>query len=201
MKYLEIFFEGIHDPYVKKAFFLVGTPGSGKTFIRKKIFPFGVKPVDIDIIFEHLLKIEKNVKMLKNVDYESEEYKKIYEKSRKLVEKLLNLYVKNNLGIILDGTGRNIELIKSTKEMLENIGYETFLIYVYTDLETSLKRNAERSRQLDPSVVKRIHEQVTKLIPQYIKLFDKNNILVVDNSDENVDLEKYSKIIQSWLKK
>jgi adenylate kinase family enzyme len=193
-------FEGRYDPHIRKAFFLIGSPGSGKTFVRKKIFPYGVKPVDIDIIFEHLVKIKKNVKEMKNIDYKSPEYNEIYQRAKELIEKLLNLYAKNNLGIVLDGTGRNVSLIRSTKEMLEKLGYKTYLVYVFTTLDVAMQRNQQRDRSIRPDILKSIYESVIRSISDYVKLFGKENILVINNNNsEEVDWQKYIKTINKWL--
>ena len=49
--------EGLYDPGIFKAFFLAGGPGSGKTFVTKKITGgLGLKNVNSDTAFEVALK-------------------------------------------------------------------------------------------------------------------------------------------------
>ena len=56
MKINEIM-EGPYDPYRYKAIFFAGSPGSGKTYVARKLAGSfqGLKQVNMDIIFKHLM--------------------------------------------------------------------------------------------------------------------------------------------------
>ena len=44
----------------------------------------------------------------------------------------------------MDGTGKDYEKIVRMSEKLKSFGYETLMVFVNTDLETALARNAKR---------------------------------------------------------
>ena len=50
--------EAVNDPYIFKAVFLAGGPGSGKSFINKNLMTQfgGMKTINSDIAFEALMK-------------------------------------------------------------------------------------------------------------------------------------------------
>ena len=51
--------EGPNDPHIFKAIFLAGGPGSGKTFVQKKLLSStGLKPVNSDDMYEYLMKAQ-----------------------------------------------------------------------------------------------------------------------------------------------
>jgi len=48
--------ESINDKIKFKAFFLMGGPGAGKSFISNIMFPESVKTISSDYVFEYILK-------------------------------------------------------------------------------------------------------------------------------------------------
>lgn len=196
---VEHLLEGKYDPYRLKAFFLAGGPGSGKSYVRQKLFPLGVKTVDIDVFFEYLTRVKKGLDKLANVDYTSPEFKEIYERSKQLLKKLVDLYIKNSLGIVFDTTGRKFETVKRMKDTLEKFGYDTYMIYVYTDLEKAKERNKQRRRSLDEKIVEELHREALKNIPKYKEMF-KGRFMIIDNTEDNADLSQYQRKIEKWLK-
>ena len=56
-----------------------------------------------------------------------------------------------DLGIIIDGTGKDIGKIGRQKKLLDQLGYETMMIFVNTSLEVAQQRNKERRRTLPES--------------------------------------------------
>ena len=50
----------------------------------------------------------------------------------------------------MDGTGKDYEKIVRMSEKLNPSGYETLMVFVNTDLETALARNAKRDPTLIP---------------------------------------------------
>ena len=50
-----------------------------------------------------------------------------------------DIYMKGRLGLVIDGTGKDVnKIIKQAKE-LQDLGYDTKMILVNTDLETAVK--------------------------------------------------------------
>jgi hypothetical protein len=60
------------------------------------------------------------------------------------LKKKLSLHGRN--GIIINGTGDDHHKIKAMKDHLESMGYQTHMIFVHTDNETSRKRNVMRGK-------------------------------------------------------
>ena len=69
---------------------------------------------------------------------------------------------------ILDGTAASFKKTSELKQQLEEAGYKVMMLYVYTDLERSLKLNQDRfeksggeDRSLPPAIVMRTWKGVT----------------------------------------
>jgi thymidylate kinase len=86
--------------------------------------------------------------------------------------------------MIIDGTGDDYNKISAEKKELEEIGYDTFMIFVNTTLEVALKRNENRDRVLPRSIVEASHREVTKNIGGFQGLFGGSNFLIVDNNQD-----------------
>ena len=61
--------------------------------------------------------------------------------------------------MIIDGTGDDFNKISREKKQLEEIGYETYMIFVNTSLEVALERNENRDRVLPRSIVEEITQR------------------------------------------
>jgi len=121
--------EGVYDPGIFKAFFLAGGPGSGKTFVTQSAFGgTGLKLVNSDNAFERGLK--KANLSLKMPD--SEEYFRniIRQRAKTTAGNMLDTYVQGRLGLIIDATGRDKDLVQRQVAMLRNIGYDCYMIFV-----------------------------------------------------------------------
>ena len=69
-------------------------------------------------------------------------------KAKKLTGKKQERYIKGRLGLVIDGTGKDPENIQGASEKLKEIGYDVAMIFVNTDLDTAIKRDAMRSRTI-----------------------------------------------------
>ena len=56
--------------------------------------------------------------------------------------------------MIIDGTGDDYDKIKKKKEMLEDMGYDTAMLFVDTTLPIALMRNNQRPRRLKEHIVR-----------------------------------------------
>ena len=136
--------EGPHDPYQYKAIFFAGSPGSGKTYIARKLAGAfqGLKQVNMDSVFKHLMTQKKL--SWKMPPEEEPEREKQRQRSKELVAKQQQQYAEGGLGLLIDSTGRIYGTVEKIKNELENQGYQTTMIFVNTDLETALRRNKQR---------------------------------------------------------
>ena len=196
--------EGVNDPAIFKAIFLAGGPGSGKTFVvGKTALPsLGFKIVNSDNAFETAL--EKAGLEMDAATIFSKQGQAIRTRSKELTGKQMNLYVAGRLGLVIDGTGKDFEKISRQKKILEDIGYETTMIFVNTDLETALARNNMRARSLPDNQVTKMWQGVQKNLGKFQSIFGRGGITIVDNSQSS-DVEKAAmrahKNISQWAKR
>ena len=105
--------------------------------------------------------------------------------------------INGRLGLVIDGTGKDIGKIRNQKTMLETMGYETALVFVNTDLETAMSRNNNRPRQLPDDQVKKMWNEVQNNLGGFQRMFGQN-MIIVDNSDgintDSVLLQAYRNV-------
>ena len=192
--------EGVYDPNIFKAIFLAGGPGSGKSFVvRRTTGGSGLKVVNSDDVFEKYLKdAGLSLKMPKS---EEEPRDKIRDTAKRVTASRQANYIEGRLGIIIDGTGRESEKILYQKRQLEELGYDTYMIFVNTSLDTALQRNAVRSRSVPPSIVTKSWKDVQSNIGLFSNSF-RAGMIIVDNNDAGEDIFKEVwKRVGSLLKK
>jgi len=216
--------EGINDTAIFKAVFLAGGPGSGKSFIgtEKKgksptvgadpkqfmgggqlgLINLGLRVVNPDPAYEKLLKAA-GLDPKSSDDIWSDEGQDIRVKASALTAKQKAHYVNERLGIIIDGTGKDVNKIIGQKKLLDDAGYETAMIYVNTNLETAIARDAKRDRTLGAKAVTKMWDAVQKNVKKYKSIFG-SSMYIIDNSDGSNWLEasqKAHKKIEKWVRK
>ena len=196
------FLEGPHDPYTHKAIFFAGSPGSGKTYVARKLAGTfqGLKQVNMDSIFKHLM-TQKNLSW-KMPDKEKPEREIQRQRSKELVAKQQQSYTESGLGLLIDSTGRIYETIERIKQGLEDKGYATTMVFVNADLDTALQRNRERERTLPDDLIHKNYEIIEQNLGRFQRLFD--DVLIINNSasaQEQLpdELEKLEKNIRKFL--
>ena len=204
-KFNEFLFESINDKGIFHCVILAGGPGSGKSFVSKKMFsgsPF--KVVNSDIFFEFLLQKE-NLPFVMHP-----EIPEIYDKqmSKRQKAKMMNnskihQYVNSLLPIVIDGTGAKLKKIEMIKNNLEKIGYDTYMVFVNTSLEVALERNSKRKRIVAPDIVKNLWYRVQQNIGQFQSMFQQNNFFLVDNTEilEGKELKKFELMLTRKMMK
>lgn len=197
--------EGVNDPGILKAFFMAGGPGSGKSFVATEIFGFpreavgsvsyrtGLKLVNNDNAFEAGLK-KYGLSAGELAKYAKDEEKwaevmKIRDKAKGLTRKLQDNYIAGRLGQVIDGTGKNFNKIRGHREMYQDFGYDTYMVFVNTSLEIALERNRTRERRLPDAIVEKMWKEVQDNLGKFSRLFGKLNMIIVDNSSYD-DSEK-----------
>ena len=90
--------------------------------------------------------------------------------------------VKENTDIplIVGGGIRSVDTARE-KARAEELGYDTFMIFVDTSLPVALERNAKRERVLPEKAVKDLWQQVQDNKDRYEALFG-DNFVIVDNT-------------------
>ena len=173
--------EGRFDPYQNKAIFFAGVPGAGKTFIARRLASifYGLKQVNPDAAFKYLLR-NKNLSL--KMPPEEETPREIErQRSKQIVGKQQQMYQQENLGMLIDTTGRSLARVVDTKEELEEQGYDTAMIYVDADIETSVKRNRARERSIPEKVLMQNFGAVKANVPRFEELFG-DRLFKIDNS-------------------
>jgi len=218
IKLMDLLNEGVFDKGIFKAVFLAGGPGSGKSYVVSQLFGIpqkvnvsvsGLKSVNSDTEFEYLLKKTGiNPKDLAKIEKQqpelfakltSDDPKSVRSKAKKLTDFRKKGYMKGKLGMIIDGTGHNVEKIEKQKKALGLQGYDTYMVFVNTTLDVALERNSKRSRVLPEKIVTQSWNDVQKNIGRFQQLFGRD-FVVVDNSD-TLDEKQAAKKFGMYVKK
>jgi adenylate kinase family enzyme len=190
-----------------KAIILAGAPGSGKGTILKDLNLSKFKILNIDDTIAALSKQDQFTLDQKTADAEnrSKFMSAMQTATKQLKNQDLPQTILNKESFILDGTSSSSNQTLKLKSQLEEAGYEVMMLYVYTDLETSLKRNEERfeksggeDRSLLPGAVLGTWLMVAKNFPLYQQLFG-NNFVSVSNTGNNETLKDIEQIIQKYV--
>jgi len=196
--------EGYYDPGILKAFFMAGGPGSGKSFVATELFDFpkgaqssvsyatGLKLVNSDNQFE---------KMLKDAGYDGgklhqyaqdeetwAEIMGLRNKAKGTTKRMQDNYITGRLGQVIDGTGKDFNKIKGHRQLYQDLGYDTYMIFVNTSLEVALERNQMRERKLGDDMVKLMWQEVQNNLGKFQKIFGVGKMLIVDNSSTDGEL-------------
>ena len=191
-----------------KAIILAGAPGAGKGYILRGLDLSGLTTYNLDLDFVPLLKKAGVSLDLKNATPEerSEAAKLMRQAASKLKDEDLPKAIANRESFILDGTAASSRATLKLKDELENAGYEVFMLYVYTDLERSLKQNQDRfdksggeDRSLAPAIVMRTWNDVTQNYDVY-KGACGDNFVSVSNLLKDEKLDNLEDIVDKYLK-
>ena len=181
MKTFQDMQEGVYDPNIFKAIFLAGGPGSGKSYVvRKTTGGLGMKIVNSDDIYEKMLKdagLEPTPE-----DIFSDKGQEIRVRAKKVTKRMQGNFLTGRLGVIIDGTGKDFEKIKGHRKLYQDLGYDTYMVFVNTSLEVALERNRMRERRLDDKMVEKMWSEVQNNLGKFQKLFGPDRMLIVDNS-------------------
>ena len=175
--------EGVYDPGIFKAIFLMGGPGSGKSTVVDGLGlkALGLKLVNTDKSFETGLKKAGQTLDLKLVPAEVRD--PIRKKAKRQTTRMMDRYIDGRLGLIFDTTSANSSKIKAYKNMLDRLGYESKMVYVSTSLDNALKRNQMRPRKLPDEIVNKDWQNSQKNIALMKKLFGKDFVQVTNDDD------------------
>jgi adenylate kinase family enzyme len=188
-----------------KAVILAGAPGAGKGYVLRGLDLGGLKTMNVDDKYIANLK-QANVSLdLKNsTPEERSEAAKAMATAVKDFKVDIKDTIEGKESFILDGTAASVKQTTQLKSELEEAGYDTFMLYVYTDLERSLSQNQDRyvksggeDRSLAPAIVMRTWKSVTDNLPKYEELFGNNFVAVANTLDDR--MQDIDKIIKKYL--
>ena len=227
LKLMDLLSEGVNDKGVLKAVFMAGGPGSGKSYVASQLFGIpkkinltisGLKTVNSDTEFEHLLKKygfetvgggldidlwpDEVFDMIAGGDEDSVNMT-VRKKAKLLTKARKEQYMNGRLGMIIDGTGHNYSKLSKEKQQLEELGYDTYMVFVNTSLEVALKRNEERHRSLPEDILEQSWKDVQNNLGKFQGLFG-SNFAVVDNSkflSEKDAQKKFGMITKKYIDK
>ena len=189
------------------AILLAGAPGAGKGSVLRDLDLSGLKTLNLDDTIAALAKTDGFTLNQKAADAEdrSKFMKAMAQATKKLKGEQIPQAIANKESFILDGTSasknQTIKLVNELKEA----GYEVMMLYVYTDLETSLKRNQERfeksggeDRSLLPGSVLSAWKGVTQNFEDYQNLFG-DNFVSVANTGDSETMKDIENILKTYV--
>ncbi len=179
--------EGVYDLNIFKAVFMAGGPGSGKTHIADRTAGgLGLKAINQDDPFEIYLK--QAGLSLKMPDSETAERDPLRARAKRVTASKKGHAIEGRLGIIIDGTGHEYGKVAKQAAILNQIGYETSMVFVNTSLEVALYRNEKRPRSVQPNIVKQSWQDVQNNMGKFQQYFGPANFFIVDNNGFEEDM-------------
>jgi len=184
--------------------FMAGCPGAGKSYVAKLLFGgSGLKVVNTDQALEYLMAKHGLDPTMPDSEREERDIQRRHAKQLTGVRQ--QNYVDGRLGLIIDGTGKDDGKIQNAKKELEDLGYETKMVFVDTNLETAQERNMERpERSVDPEKLSEIFTTCRRVGGKLRRIFNfKEDFHVINNSkDPGVIPDKIEETyasMQRWL--
>ena len=221
LKLMDLLTEGVYDKGIFKAVFMAGGPGSGKSFMAQNIFGIpekanvsvsGLRVVNSDKQFMYMLR-KYGFDPTELAQYPDDVFKELgapmkaggtglrdVAQELRVIEK--QGYMSGKQGMIIDSTGSNFQKVKKHKKELEDAGYDTYMVFVMTELETALKRNTMRAekgeRELPEKLVAKSWKDTRKNMGGLKALFGKNFALV--HNDKHLDDKQARHVFSNLVK-
>jgi nicotinamide mononucleotide adenylyltransferase len=182
----ELVVEGVHDKSIFKAVFLAGGPGSGKDYVLDNTLSgHGLTEINSDKALEFLMDKKGLDKTMPAGEQGERDI--VRGKAKNMTELRQRLSLLGRNGLIINGTGDDVEKIAKIKERLEEIGYDTHMVAVNTADEVSKQRNIERGtrggRTVPEEIRKKKWDSVQAARPQFAEMFGQN-YTEFDNSED-----------------
>ena len=138
MKTFQQLQEGVYDPNIFKAIWQVGT--SGKSYVQRRTTGgLGMKLINSDDIYEKMLK-DAGLETTPE-DIYSDQGQEIRGRAKATTKRMQGNFLEGRLGLIIDGTGKDYDKIATQVAGLKNLGYDCYMIFVNTSLDTAQERN------------------------------------------------------------
>ena len=127
---------------------MMGGPGSGKSYQRKKLFGDEYDLLDCDTI------------KASHPDYDPKNPGALHTWSAQELVKLFHSTIGAQRDFIYDGTGGNAEKYVYLIQLAQSVGYHVTICYVRCPLTIALRRNAERERVVDEAMLRDKHSVI-----------------------------------------
>ena len=139
----EVFVDGRYDPNIFKAIFVVGASDASKSYMIDKLAltSNGLKLLETVAAFTVVLKKITDTLNLAHINYSVDVIGPVSKKVKDINYRSLDRFVEGRMGLILSGTASDISTIKKHYTQLKEVGYDQYVIFVNTNLETTLKLN------------------------------------------------------------
>ena len=187
----EVFAAGRYDPNIFKAIFIVGASEASKSYMidQLALTSYGLKLVDTDAAFTDVLKKITDTLNLAHINDAVEVIGPVSKKIKDITYRSLDRYVEGRMGLIISGTASDISTIKKHYSQLKEVGYDQYVIFVNTNLETTLKLNISNEALTIPEDIATIkwHRHSSQM-GMLFSVFG-NKYGIIDNS-EGVDITK-----------
>lgn len=188
---------GLHESVDRglfKAIFVTGGPGSGKdVVIREAIAENRVVELNHVQAFDYLM--DKQKLSEKSNDFRRES-------------------IRNRRPLIINGPADACNELLVVKEELEELGYQTMMVFVNTTNESSIERNSKLSRMMAESVRYDKWSQAQNYKTKYLSVFEQ--FILIDNSkslsyieeditttyqciNQFLDKKNYNEVSLNWL--
>ena len=221
IKLMDLLLEGVDDPGILKCVFLAGGPGSGKTYMTKGLFGVpdrlnishsGMKMVNSDKELKFLLRkygFGTDLDILPDEVFQNLTTSKekggsnLRQFAKELTAQRKKKYQNGRLGMIIDGTGDDYRKISTMKSEVEELGYDTYMIFVNCTLEVALIRNENRDRVLPEKIVRDSHASVMRNLGGFQGLFS-GRFMIADNNkdlDEKKAQKRFDMLVKRGLNK
>jgi len=193
MRANEFIQEGVNDPAIFKVVFVIGGPGSGKSYVSRQLGlnAMGFVTVNSDVAFEYLM--GKHGIDPKMPPEEKEKRDVVRARAKEITGKKSDLAIEGRLGIHIDGTGDDYDKVANLKKNFERLGYDCYLVVVNTKLEVARQRNQMRARTVPDKIVTNSWYDVQDNIGRFANIF--TYMSIIDNSgDAKATDEQITKI-------
>ena len=187
--------EGVNDPGIFKAIILAGGPGSGKSYVAKKLGlkSLGLVVVNSDLFFVQMMRRKGLSLKMPSDETEDREVARLAAKAA--TDRRLKNLVDARMGVLVDSTSGDQTKTQKIITMLKKAGYDVKVIFIETSLKTALKRNSERARTIPDTVVTFSYKGAQKVKPILKKLAGRKDFHEIKNDyDGDIDISVAGKL-------
>ena len=139
----------IRKAKASRAVFLMGGPGSGKSYVRKR-----------DIKIEKVLDCDRIKKTLPG--YDPKNPMAVHEESRQRLKRQFFETLAGTQSFVYDGTGSNAAKYQGLFDEARRAGFTVEIVMVRCSINVALQRNQDRTRTVPESIVRSKHATISQ---------------------------------------